>query len=88
MRAYGENCNQHHGATTKKGNKFLVVIGGYFTKWTEAYATKNHKAETITKILVAEFIGWFGIPESLHTDQGRDFEGHLFRDMCRMMGIE
>ena len=73
---------------TARGNKFIVVIGDYFTKWTEAYATKDHKAETIARILVEEFIRRFGIPGSIHTDQGRDFEGHLFRDMCRMMDIE
>ena len=29
-----------------------------------------------------------GSLESLHTDQGRDFEGHLFKDMCKLMDIE
>ena len=73
---------------TERGNKFIVVIGDYFTKWTEAYATKNHKAETIAKIVVEEFIGRFGIPGIIHTDQGRDFEGHLIRDMCKLLDIE
>ena len=54
----------------------------------EAYATKEHKAETIAKLLVEEFIGRFGLPGVIHTDQRRDFEGHLFRDMCKMMAIE
>ena len=58
----------------------------YFTKWTEAYAIKDHKAETIAKLLVEE-IHW-EIPGVIHTDQGRDFEGHPFRNMCNMMDIE
>ena len=73
---------------TERGNKLIVVIGDYFTKWTEAYAIKDHKAKTIAKLLVKVFIGKFGIPEVIHTDQGRKFEGHLFREMCKMMDIE
>ena len=49
---------------------------------------KNHKAETIAKLLVEELIGRFGIPGVIHIDQERDFEGHLFRDMCKMMDKE
>ena len=44
---------------TERGIKFIVLIGDYFTKWTEAYATKDHKVETIAKLLVEEFIGRF-----------------------------
>ena len=33
-------------------------------------------------------MGDFRIPGVIHTDQGRDFEGHLFRDLCKMMDIE
>ena len=67
---------------------FIVVIGDYFTKWMEAYAIKNHKGETIAKLLVEEFIGRFGISGIIHTDQGRVYEEHLFRDMCKMIVIE
>ena len=42
---------------TKREKQFSVVIGDYFTKWTDAYATMDHKADTITKLLVKEFIG-------------------------------
>ena len=73
---------------TVRGNKYIVVIGDYFTKWMEAYATPNHRAETIAKVVVEGFISRFGIPSTIHTDQGRDFESNLFRDMCKRMEIE
>ena len=73
---------------TVRGNKYIVVIGDYFTKWMEAYPTKNHQAETIAKVVVEGFIGRFGIPSTIHTDQGRDFESNLFRDMCQRLEIE
>jgi len=41
---------------TSRGNQYIVVISDYFTKWTEAYPLRNHKAKTIAKKLVEEFI--------------------------------
>ena len=71
-----------------QGNKFIVIIGDYFTKWTEAYPVPNHQAATIAKCVVEEYFNRFGIPEVIHTDQGRDFESDLFQEMCSLLEIE
>lgn len=73
---------------TDRGNKYLVVIGDYFTKWMEAVPTPDHKADTIARTLITHFVSKFGIPLSLHSDQGRDFESQLFKEMCKLLGIE
>lgn len=41
---------------TKQGNRYILVIGDYFTKWTEAFAIPDQEAETVAKKLVHEFI--------------------------------
>lgn len=41
---------------TKRGNRFILVLSDYFTKWTEAYALRNHKAKTVAKVVFEEFI--------------------------------
>ena len=61
-----------------RGNRFIIVIADYFTKWVEAYAVPDHKADTVAKTLVNNFFSRFGIPHSIHTDQGREFESQLF----------
>ena len=65
--------------------QYILVIGDYFTKWKDAHAMPNMEAITVARIFVNEFICRFGIPEQLHTDQGRNFESTLPRD--KLLGI-
>ena len=41
-----------------------------FTKWVQAYP----RAKTIVDLFVHPFISRFGVPDSLHTDQGSNIE--------------
>ena len=70
------------------GNEYILVIGDYYTKFTEAYAIKDHTALTVADKLVTEFICRFGVPSIIHSDQGPEFESRLFKEMCRLLGIE
>ena len=70
------------------GNKYILVIADYFTKWTEAYGMPNQEAKTVAEILVKKFICRFGTPRQLHTDQGRNFESLLMQEVCQLLGID
>ena len=41
--------------TTATGNKYVLVIDDYFTRWMEAFAIPNQEAPTIAQKLVNEF---------------------------------
>ena len=69
---------------TEKGNKYILVIGDYFTKWTECFPMPNMEAVTVAKILVNEVIARFGIPNQIHSDQGKQFESKLFKELCQL----
>ncbi|PIK44770.1 hypothetical protein BSL78_18375 [Apostichopus japonicus] len=45
------------------------------------------EAETVARLLVEQFICRYGVPDELHTDQGRQFESELFQHMCRLLDI-
>ena len=72
---------------TERKNKYVLVIGDYFSKWTEAYPLPNQEAHTLAKVLTEQWVCRFGTPRSLHSDQGRNFESTLFKDTCRLLGI-
>ena len=50
------------------------------------YPVPDHKAETVAERLV-RWCTLLGLPSTIHSDQGREFESHLFSDLCKMLGI-
>ena len=52
------------------------------------FAIPNHNAATVADKLVQEVFLRFGFPSQIHTDQGPEFESHLFKEMCKLLGIE
>ena len=73
--------------TTATGNKYVLVIGDYFTRWMEALAFPNQEAPTIAQKLVNELFCRFSMPEQLHSDQGRQFESILIAEICKILHI-
>ena len=45
---------------TKSGNRYILVIGDYFTRWMEAYGLPSQHADVVAQKLVHEFISKFG----------------------------
>ena len=56
---------------TDRGNRYVLVVTDYSTKWMEAYPMANMEAGTVVGIFVHHFVSHFGVPDNLHTDQGR-----------------
>ena len=77
--------NSENGNAPKR---YLMVIGDYFTKWTEAIPLENLEAKTVARVLIDNFICRFGVPLFLHTDQGASFESQLFQEICQILGIK
>uniref|UniRef100_A0A3B3QC10 Gypsy retrotransposon integrase-like protein 1 n=1 Tax=Paramormyrops kingsleyae TaxID=1676925 RepID=A0A3B3QC10_9TELE len=72
---------------TERGKKYILVIGDYFSKWTEAFPLVNQEAVTVAKVLVEEWVCRYGCPRSLHSDQGRNFESLVFQELCQLLEI-
>ena len=72
---------------TDRGNKYILVLGDYFTKWVESFPIPNMEAKTIANMFVGHFVSKFGAPDVLHTDQGRNFESALFKEVCLLLGV-
>ena len=70
-----------------KGNQYVQVITDAFTKWVEIQAIPDQTALTCAEHLVAA-ISRFGCPLTLHSDQGRNYEGKLIKELCKLLEIK
>ena len=65
-----------------------MVLCDYFSKWLEAYVLLNHTAQTLANRIVTDFVVQFGVPQQLHSDQGREFESDLFQEICKLLDMD
>lgn len=65
---------------SKKGNTMLLVITCLFSKIVLLFPLRNGKADKICEIMEQQFL-LFGIPEAIISDNGKQFESHLFKDL-------
>ena len=72
---------------TTRENRHILVVMDHFTKWCEAFPTKDQKASTVADLLVSKVFSRFGPPLVLHSDQGSNFESSLMNENCDIMGI-
>ena len=70
------------------GKAYILPIGDHFTKWHEAIALPDQSALTTAKALMDIWITCFGCPESLHSDQGRNFEAKLFTSLSKLLQLD
>ena len=54
--------------TSTRGNRYVIVMADYFTKWAEAVATPDQKARTVVDVFVRHFLTKFGAPRMINTD--------------------
>ena len=87
---------------TPRGNKYVVTLTDYFSKWAEAtplpskhaegvarfiYSVSIHMSEQVTDnykhniLCFVQVICRFGSPETLITDQGREFVNELSAEL-------
>ena len=74
--------------TTRRGNRYILVAVDHFSKWVEALAVPNFTAETTANFVFNKIICKFGIPQTIITDQGINFESQLVQALCKLLGVK
>ena len=63
-------------------------MSDHFTKWVEAIPMMNQRADTVARAFVHEVVARHGVPDKILTDQGRNFESDLVRNVLQLFGVK
>ena len=72
--------------TVSEGNRFILSVIDHLTRFVILIAIKNKEATTIVRNLVDRVFSVFGPPETLHSDQGTEFENQLVKELQSVFG--
>ncbi|PIK37692.1 hypothetical protein BSL78_25478 [Apostichopus japonicus] len=74
----------------KDANRYenVLVMTDIFSKFTQAVATKDQTAESTAQALISHWFNRYGVPKRLHSDQGRNFQSALVRQLCKIYDIK
>ena len=71
---------------TQRGNKYIVGVSDYFSKWVEAAGIPDKSALSVATFLL-ELICRLGVPQHIISDQGREFVNELNDFICSKLNI-
>ena len=66
--------------------RYCLTCVDRFTRWPEAFPLENQEANTVARAFYEGWITRFGTPLRVTTDQGRQFESHLFKQLAVLTG--
>ncbi len=71
-----------------KGNvENVLVITDHFSRFAQAFPTRNQTAKTTAKVIFDHFVVHYGTPSRIHSDQGRNFTSSVIRHLCKLLGV-
>ncbi|XP_076300570.1 uncharacterized protein LOC143218888 [Lasioglossum baleicum] len=70
------------------GNRFMLVVADYFTRWPEVIPLPNFQAKTVANALIKDIVSRHGVPQEIHSDQGRTFESNIFKELMILLGTK
>ncbi|KXJ67993.1 hypothetical protein RP20_CCG006763 [Aedes albopictus] len=70
------------------GRRYILTMIDRFSRWPEAVAIPDMTAETVAKTFVEVWVARFGTPSKLTSDQGRQFESQLMKELAILLGLE
>jgi hypothetical protein len=74
--------------TSKKGNQYILTVQDSFTRWLEAIPINDISAQYILEKLEEHVFSRYGLPEQIHSDQGRQFTSEIFKEVCSRLGVK
>ncbi len=73
---------------TRKGNRYLLVMVDFFTKWVEVRALPSQETRITANAIFSKWVTRYGTPDQIHSGQGPNFKSRLFHELCEASGVK
>ena len=70
-----------------KGNTHLLTCVDRFTRWPEVIPLSDTSTETVAQAFLLGWIARFGVPTTLTSDRGGQFESNVWNHLMQLLGI-
>ena len=72
-----------------KGNvcKHILTVQDGFSRYLVGVPVSDLESKTLLSALTDRVFLVYGLPETIHTDNGSSLMSHLFQDTCKQMGV-
>ena len=71
-----------------QGFTYILICIDRFTRWPEAIPITNITAETVARAFIHGWISRFGVPSTVTTDRGSQFESALWNQLMQLLGCK
>ncbi|BHF78959.1 hypothetical protein SprV_0602207600 [Sparganum proliferum] len=71
---------------TSRGCNYLLTAIDRFTRWPIATPIPNITADSVAHAFLEHWISHYGIPSTITTDRGQQFESRLFNNLTDLLG--
>ena len=73
---------------TVRGNQYLLRTKDSFSRYCRTYPIPNKEAGSLAKVLMDQHFNIYGLPDQLHSDNGKEFVNNLWRELFSEFKIQ
>ncbi len=70
------------------GFMYLLTCVDRFSRWQDAFPIQDITSETVAKTFVERWVAIFGVPSTIRTDRGKQFESALFTNLVTFLSTK
>ena len=62
-------------------NCYWLTVEDSFSRYCRAYPIPNKEVQTLAKVLMDQHFNIYGLPNQLHSDNGKEFMNNLWKEL-------